>query len=366
MEKRDIGLDLCKVFAMFLVSFGHFVGVGTYATEIPFVFSDKLSSPLIPVNTHAMWKVEAFLFKNFHIEFAVIGCVIFFFISGYFIPQMQRKYKNELGGVFLHFYKNSLGMISLSVLCVVLIEYITQGLCYRYLDIVAQIFIVPTIFGTKTIMPVFWWLTSLVCCYFISTLIPRFSLNNVVAVLGILLCLVVLPSAIKDSMTHPLFGAMAFYSRYIPIIMVGVVYRLLKEKDIPIIYQCLTMIGIMYASYFIANVYTGLYHLNDTYIQLNTYIAATLIIVIIKIVSFGIDKYEWKNIHKITGFLSGLFLPFYLIHVYIGLNVIYLLRAANISAYICVLGAWGASGCFAYLIKFLSDRYAKSFINQLL
>lgn len=81
MEKNRY-LDYLKTIAITLVVCGHFIGTGTYALDLPLLFSSPIGEALMPENTHVLESVGTFLYP-FHISGVRIGLFIFFIISGY-------------------------------------------------------------------------------------------------------------------------------------------------------------------------------------------------------------------------------------------------------------------------------------------
>ena len=92
---RTLYFTCIKVFAMLLVMYSHFISVGTYSLEVPGVISGIMDEPLMPGTTQMLWKIESWAYRVFHIEFAVVGVVLFFLVSGYFIPALQEKYNTS-------------------------------------------------------------------------------------------------------------------------------------------------------------------------------------------------------------------------------------------------------------------------------
>lgn len=91
-ENQSRLLDMIKAVALLLVSWAHYVSVGTWAVEVPGILNGTLETPLLPAKEHSLYRLESFFFNRFGIQFGVIGVVLFFLVSGYLAPRMQFKY----------------------------------------------------------------------------------------------------------------------------------------------------------------------------------------------------------------------------------------------------------------------------------
>lgn len=102
-SQRELYLDYIKLVALFFVAWAHFVSVGTFAPSVPYVlsmpeniserFSDALiySLPIIPQTQHSLWKLESFLYNGIEIQLGMVGVVLFFFITGFYVLTLKKS-----------------------------------------------------------------------------------------------------------------------------------------------------------------------------------------------------------------------------------------------------------------------------------
>ena len=90
-------LDLIRIFAMFLVLYGHLVNGASWVTEFPSVFSNEYHLPINDGMTHKAYILDALL-GRFNTASAVIGVILFFWLTGYLTAMTRERYT---GKVFL-------------------------------------------------------------------------------------------------------------------------------------------------------------------------------------------------------------------------------------------------------------------------
>ncbi|WP_022755101.1 acyltransferase family protein [Butyrivibrio fibrisolvens] len=195
-EERKQYLDLAKIIAMFLVAWGHLVGTSTYALEIPGVINGTLEEPLCPASSHGLWKLENFFYDKFGIQFAVVGVIIFFVISGYFIPDMQIKYGNDntkISGLFLYCMKRIWPILWICVIVDGVFLLYVCGIRHSLHEYLATMTGVPFLFKQNSTIGVLCFLTTLIIMYTLSIVIRKHSLSMITCVYNVLLYLTELP-----------------------------------------------------------------------------------------------------------------------------------------------------------------------------
>ena len=92
MQHRINYLDVLILLAVVLVMFGHFISVGSVATDIPGVINPDFSLHLYDAAKWKLWWVEIIMIEQFSTQTAVLGVSLFFIITGYLIPMMMHRY----------------------------------------------------------------------------------------------------------------------------------------------------------------------------------------------------------------------------------------------------------------------------------
>lgn len=353
MQNRLYTLDCSKIIAMLMVAWGHFVFAATFSNGVPSVLNAMITTPLMPTSSHNLWKIEFFFTSKFGIQFGMVGVIIFFLISGYFIPKMQLKYnKDEFSkfNLFFHSMKKTIPYLLFSSLLIMIIEKWLQNISFTLWDLLATCSGIPMLLTTTPVIVSIWYISVLVFLWFISSVIKKYTPENVLIILFTCLILTLLPSLLKQAQYVHFFSSISFISRMLTIPLIGVMFYLTKSYLIfdRIIYMSLS-IGL---SYLTLNVYQDLYNIKETYTNINSFIFAVGIIYVSNILYKIIKKISIK-VNVIIGYFSNLFLPFYLIHVSVGLNVIFVLvKCYNVHPVYAVISA--------YTVCFL----ASFFINQ--
>lgn len=354
--KRDYSLDIAKIIAMFLVAWGHFVSTGTWEmNNIPLVINGSSSLPLLPSETHSLWKLESYFFNTFHIQFPVVGVIIFFIISGMFIPYMQEKYADKSFSqffLFTHCYKRIFPALFLSTLLVTAVEKYFQGIDFTVTQFLATATATTSLFKIPPILGVLWFLIVLEAMWLICAFIKKFTVQNIFAIYLMCLFLTLLPHINATTYKSELM-IVAYNARMIGIILLGVLWTVTKDLHL--------VDRILYLSLAVAlcltslKTYENLYNFSETYDNYSSYIAALCVIIAGKLLYIAVNKlpYDKFKSHFIKDieYISGLFFPFYLCHVCIGMNTMFALRTFVLSPPVRVLLAFVSSFLIAALIN---------------
>lgn len=91
---RQYGLDIARLFAAYLVLFGHFAFGGSFSTDNTFRQWAGLSEtlPLLDRSKQSLWRLDYFLLTDWQTSTAIIGVGLFFLISGWIVPPMLQRY----------------------------------------------------------------------------------------------------------------------------------------------------------------------------------------------------------------------------------------------------------------------------------
>ena len=359
-QNRLYGLDLAKIIAMLLVAWGHFVSVGTLSKGVPLVINSMVTTPLMPMESHSLWKLEAFINK-LGVQFGVIGVVIFFFISGYFIPHLQQKYlgkEKSNFNLFFHSIKRIFPYLFFSSLLIVIIEKLCQNISFSFSDFFATCTGIPLFFGVNPVIGCIWYITILFFLWLISCFIKQYTPGSILMTSFICLILTCLPSCLEQTEYYQLFLNISFVARMITIPLIGTMFYVTRSflKVDRVLYMLLAIA----ISHLTLNLYQELYNFNETYSNINTFLMAGCIIYLSNAACKLLNELP-IGLTKLIAKCSNLFLPFYLLHVSVGLNIIYVLvKYGNIPAEMAVISAF--VGCFIasaflnILINFLGGK----------
>ena len=388
-NKRALWLDYIKVIALLFVAIAHFVSVATFAPEINYVISSPGSAyrflvlehyftlPILPQETHNLWKIESFLLNHFGVQFGVIGVVLFFLVTGYLTPGSQEKYNSEdVSFASRLFQKRLLAFWPTVLICLLINTFFTfllfkqplQGftltnfLCQlSFLNVFIPVNLLDTGGGYVFFGGVGWFLNVLIFFFFLGSYVfPRFSLSSITFCFFLLLLIEIFPFLVwKNSLT-------LHYSYYAPhcgVLLLGVLLNYVVKAgkfNFCVLVNLALFISMMFGLYLIDK------HFNNsltTYSTFNTYVFALTIFFFF----FFVDKYLPQLLLKgqalIAGF-SNLFLPFYLLHVVLGLPLLAFLNKFFNSPYPSLIISISVLFILSYFVNGLAKKISSSFFYK--
>ena len=340
MQSRKRYIDIARVSALLLVSWGHFVGVGTNASDIQGVIAPgMISGTLLPKSEHRMWVLEEYMYSKFGVEFAVIGVVIFFISSGFFIPQMQKKYNGDgKEGVLIHSIKKTYPMLILTVILNGVLAFLSSDIRYSLKQYVATALNIALPTGIVSTMGVLWYLEVLFLVYLVATFFKIFDIKDVIIMYSVLLLIIVSGSVVTSVPEGWVLRNMSYLVSYAGIALIGVMFCLVKN------YRIITKITYMLVAFLMTlyNIilYNSLTGVSSTYMSINTYLFAILLFIIAFVISCVLEKHSIPIIYYIIDKIGNGFLPFYLLHVHFGITAIWIMRQYGFNPYISVLVAY--------------------------
>lgn len=356
-------IEMVRLIAMLLISWAHFVGTGTYNLEIPGVINGVMPQPLLPGSEHTLTAAEVFTFQQFNIEFATLGVILFFLISGYFIPALQEKQlKRDTpwnGGLLVSRMTAFYPTMFLCVAAVGLLVWLTQSITYSPLDYFA------TATATQTFLPAqnltigpLWYMLVLFFTYLVCTIVPKLSLRNLPAIYLCLAFLVVLPACCAGTPLYGLLRKIAHAARYTTIPLLGSAAALC-HRDRENISKFGTVL--IFGSFFgmtmlILNLAAGLYGDVGTYADKNPFLASFLIIALMWV----LNKVAGRTFEKLSPLLvwvKRVSFAFYLLHVHFGLITIYYLRNRGASVGLSLLAAYIVAITAAVVVTLIVEKF---------
>lgn len=354
MNNRNIALDLAKILAMLLVAYGHLVSVATFAVDIPGVFPKQLSSPITPMTLQSFWKIESFFSNLFGIQFGVVGVIVFFFISGFLLEKSINKNKKLDLFIFIKYkFSKIFFTLLLSTFFVSCFNW-----CFNSINLNINVFCytltgIPFLFGSNSILVSIWFLSVLIFSWFFYFL---FLNKNIIQLYLILFVIVILPYPLKDTDYYNIFYALAFYARMSGVILVGITYGIVSNLNYAL-RLCYLLIAFI-LSLLLLKLFQNLYNFYETYANIYSFIFAVIILLICLFIQRYV--YNINIIVKLINALSKIFLPFYLIHVTVGLNFLVLFNkifSYYISLSLSFCACFIISYFIVYLEKFIKNVY---------
>lgn len=348
-------ISVVKLIGMLLVAWGHLVGTGTWAYQIPGVIAGDMEHPIIPSSEHQMWRLEQIVYDATHVQFAVVGVVIFFILSGYLLVKGQEKYPHAKF-FSLSFFRGKIFRIFPGlILCVginSIVVYITQHIVYLPQEYLATATLTFGFSGYQSTMGVLWYLQVLFCFYLMFSLIQRFDIKNILTAYGFIFGLIFFAQYTQN---HYLLTA-AWLFRYVAFILIGVTYGICENEDFK--HRVLYTLSSLVITYSIIKEYQFMFGDDSTYTNIYTSLFACAIVVLI--LSFTNEHTRFYNVFKKPiHFMAEISFEFYLVHVHIGLSLMYSLSNLGLNPYWNLLAGFVVSILVAKAVHIGSSKLSK-------
>lgn len=349
MSKRIQFMDILRNIAVLLVMWGHFISVGTFATDIPGIISKTSTLPILSQQKHNLWKVESWLIEIFHTQTAIIGVLLFFIITGYLIAMMQERYSS------ISFLTNRLFRIFPAlIICIILnglFVYLTQGIIFKPISYIASMTLIYNFILVAPVMGVLWTLVVEVLFYLLSAFVGKFTYKKLIYIYAcIIMLIIILPRYNTNSNTLYI----ASIIRYISFILIGTTIYLSEKVDnlsekIWMIFTSAVL------SFSIFRLYYFIYTDTTTYPRIGSFAVTISIFIFFYILQ---NKYSrlFEHIPKFIYWSSKLVYPIYLLHVVFGLGTMYLLSKLTSNQYLILLGGLIASVAISILVHILVEE----------
>lgn len=327
-KKRLRYLDFIRGIAVFLVLYGHLVDVSTYAPSIPDVINEinNVNLPMIGVDTHKLYLFSSFLFNSASIQTAVVGVFLFFLLTGCLIPDSLERYPNPLSFLlnrFLRIFPTF--WACLIVLCIVV--YAFQGISFSMTRIIATMAMMHKMLGIPTISGVLWTLSIELFFYVLCAIVRKFTFRNIYFILLVTLVMIYLcPSG-----NYHLDGIITDL-KWVSIILCGVTFNLVQREfkagNVKAIFH---MIFVIIISFTCFNVYVHTFGDDTTYPHMSTWIFAFAIFYFAVFINSCMPEFFDKKIFLPLYKIAELCFPIYILHVAVGLSIMYQLRIMGLA-----------------------------------
>ena len=356
-DKNIRFVDLYRLLAMLLVMWGHFVGVGMYAYEIPGVIAGTMNATIIPSEGFWFAGFESFLYGKLHTQSAILGVIMFFVCTGYLLPRMMERYTRT------EFAINRLLRIFPTLLvCTVLVGalvYFSQGITFDFWQWFSSVTLTYQFIRRGTVMGVLWTLTVEVVFYFLVMIYGKPDGRFIVG--GYLLTLVcgVLYAEFSNAVLYD-----AFYNmRYVCFCLLGVTLYCAEKREGTSIQRYLPTLGAFCANLLIFRIARERFGDETTYPNFFSQMIPLLLFQLLLI----LDKWTPKGFARIPKFLYGmskLVYPVFLTHVAVGLTVMYYCSQAGLNRYLTPLAGAAVAFAVGKLIQIIIEKPSARWANQ--
>lgn len=357
-EKNIKWVYWIRALATILVLYGHLINVGTWATNITGIVSEKneFLLPFLPYELHSLYKFCA-IFSILNTDIAAIGVFLFFLLTGYLTTMTREKYsaKNFMINKILRIFP----MLIITIILTAILLYLSQGIVYPWFYYVTNATLMYSFLQIPIILGVLWFLVVEIIYYIINVHFSKFSWRQV-CYLDIITLVMILANI---SMKNGTISNFIYYFKYISIIMIGsIIYQVEKEEVhkrkmlILLLTQCVLSYGIL-------NI--NKYYFEDTtaYPHFMTFFVSLMLFMLFYVLS-KLIKLKLTKIHKIVKFISDISYPIYLIQLPVGfITMYYIKRYMTNNIYIIVVFSMFMVGLTSYILHRLVETPVKKWVN---
>ncbi len=336
---------------MVLVMWGHLINTGMCDYEIPGVIQGRMSSPIIEPAGYVLGIFESFLFNRLHTQAAVMGVVMFFICTGYLVTGMTQRYstKEFLVNRFFRIFP----VLWISLIIIGVTVFFSQGIVVSPLQFFASATLLFQPIKVASMAGVLWTLVIEVLFYLFVALYGRIDesfilfLYLVIVLCGIVYC--EFPSTDAYNLLYDL--------KYMGFTLFGVAVKLAENSNdkgiqrfrIPAVSFVLNQVIFLVLQARIGDV--------TTYPHFFTHFIPVAIFLFL----LGMEKSFpdcFNKVPKVVSSLAEIVYPGYLLHVCIGLTVMYWSAQAGVNRYLLpVLGAI-VSLCVAKALQVSVEKWA--------
>lgn len=347
-KKRLRYLDFVRGVAVLLVMYGHLVDVCTYAPTVPDVINEinNINLPIIPPDTHGLWHLSTFLLYSGGVQTAVMGVFLFFLLTGCLIPDSLDRYSNPVAFLVNRFLRIFPTLwVCMIVLCISV--YFFQGISFPWIRILATLTMTSKTLMIPVISGVLWTLSIELFFYVLCAIIRKFTLKRVYIVLISTIIMVYLcPSG-----NYYIDGVVTDL-KWISIILCGVTFNLVQREfkagNRKGVYH---MAVIMLLSFICFHVYAHSFGDDTTYPRLSTWIFAFSIFYAAMFFNWCVPELFEKKLFIPLYKLAELCFPIYLIHVAVGIPIMYKLHMGGWPSGALPFVGGGVSVALAWLVN---------------
>lgn len=358
--KKLKSLDVYRLLAMFLVMWGHLIGTGMNAYEIPYVIDGVMLNPIIDSSNFKLQFLEAFLYYKLNTQAAVLGVAMFFVCTGYLVPSMLQRYSRKqflINRIFRIF-----PVLVASTLFWGVVVFISQGIVIEPKQYIASFTLLFQPLGIATFMGVLWTLTIEVLFYLVAALCRKIDERTIVSIYIIIVLLGVIYREFPNRHVYNLF----YDFRYMGFILLGSAVYCAKNSAYSSKIGKFVVIGLPFVlNLLIFQIGRDVFGDDTTYPNFFTHLFPLLIMLGLLCLE---ERHHvlFDRIPTPIYRISELAYPVYLTHVCVGLTCMFWLAKIGMNRYVVVLMGVVSSLAVAKVMALLIERPAIMWSRKLI
>lgn len=361
-------LDFLRGIAVILVMAGHFIDVATWGTEIPGVIHPNNIGmlPITPTDTQNYWRASVFLVDSGGVQNAIVGVVFFFVLTGCFIPDSLNHYgrKKFLLNRFFRIFP------TLWVCMIIdgIVVFILQGIQFSINTWLFTMSGLWKVFNVVPVSGVLWTLDIELFFYFCCTVIGKFNLRRVyIMYFGIIVGILVLPT------DNYWICLVAGNFKWMSLIFVGVCFNLVQKnisekQNVKKIFgggYIPVLLSIM-LSFISFNIFKYRFGDETTYPKLATFVFCFSVFFLLVYLNNVNPVIFNKKFNAPIHWLAAHGFTIYLLHVSVGMPLMFWLRGKGGSSYLAIILGIMSSLILAQIVAWIVEKPSIALVKSLM
>lgn len=349
-KKQKKSIDIYRLIAMLLVMWGHLLGTGMFALEIPGIINGTMSKTIIEYNGDFLSAPDMFFYYRLHTQAAVIGVVMFFICTGYLVPMMRERYSRRefLVNRALRIFPTLWACIAV----VGIVVYVSQRISFSVVQYFTSALLLQQVFHIVPVMSLLWTLVIEVVFYFISIFFRK--LDKTMILYGYLATILV--GLVYYEYGYSFFGDFFYNLRFMLFILMGVAIYCDKQEEV--FWKRYSTVAICIVGNLI------LFQINrrvfsDETTYPNFFSQAIPLALIVGLLELErVFPVLFDRVPKLLYRLATLVFPVFLTHICCGLTAMYWCSKLGLNRYLVVLIGFVVSFAVAKLISITVEQYS--------
>ena len=344
-------LNIVRIIALFLILYAHLVCVACFNPNIPAVFSSDALLPVINKATTNIWLFDTWMGNLFHTACGPIGVVLFLWLSGYLATISHPKYT---AGEFIkrRIIRLWPGLI-ISLTLVTAVLTLINGLHVGLWQYLFNILLLHSFVRVPVISTVIWVLMVEMLCYFVLACVKEINIKSMIGIN----CITMLMLFFQINTGNTSLQVLNYFMRFVPLMLVGCAIQKYGLKSIKTLFMGVWAYSILYMSI----VY--IFKFDKLYRNIGTYLVPLFIWIVAYIICKKIHVTKFEIIDKIKNMLVNISYIVYLIHVPVGLTIMYHLRGL-LPSLLNIFVSTGMVLCIAALLHYYVEKPISGYLNR--
>lgn len=335
---------------MVLVMWGHLLGTGMYALEIPGIIKGAMDNPIISYNGDFLSTPDMFFYYRLNTQAAILGVVMFFMCTGYFVPAMRKRYTRR--EFFVNRFFRIFPTLWVCMIFVGAIAFLSQGIQFSLLQYITSGLLLHQLFHVVPIMSLLWTLVIEFVFYLLSMLFDHIDVTFIIWGYAITL----LFGLIYYEFGWNFLGDSFYNMRFVLFILMGTAFYI-DSKGTNLMARYRTASVCLVCNLLIFQISRILIGDETTYPNFfSQTIPFVLMVLLLELESFFPELFQ--GIPSLIYHLAKLVFPVFLTHISVGITMMYWLSRAGVNRYLIVLAGFVASFTAAELIALTVEKYS--------